>query len=323
MGALGGAALLGSPATSIDGPPWRRLQNALDNDPERQLDRLEASVASIWASYNYTASSRLLGPILWGFQEASQLLEQPFPPHFRSRLQAHAGELARIAGWLSFDLHDHDSAGHYYEVALLAAEQAGSISLAAHILGCASFLALVDGEPVRALATLVRAKDNRLVPPALRAWIAAIEGEAHAAAGDRRACEEALDRSEHILEEGERSDFSADEVFDDARRQGFHGACLIRFGKISQAEKLLESALVTLDPSLSRQRSNVLTDLALVRLHQREIEESCRILGRALDIAATTRQAVGLSRIRLVRLQLEPYRADCAVTGLDERLLTV
>lgn len=310
-------------AVEVMEPPWQKLLAALGglgDEVEVAAERLEVAAAQDWQTYNYTASSQLIGPVLWRLQVATQLLAQPAAPEIRARLCSLTGEMSRMAGWLFFDLRDHESATQYYHTADEAARQAGDDALKAHIAGCASFLPLVDQRPADALA-LLRGSDGARLPTTLRSWLAAIRAEAYAHMGEPRACMEALEASSAAMAESETAGMPLSPIFDEARQQGFAGACLIRLEESSQAEEALTSALAGLGPSLSRQRSNVLADLALVRLAQQEVDESCRLLGEALDIAESTRQAVGLSRIRQTRLRLEPYRMSPSVRVLDERLL--
>src|SRR5262249_33231575 len=51
------------------------------------------------------------------------------------RLYSSAGELMRLAGWLSFDAGDHGRAQRYWHTALYAAHAAGDRALGANIIG--------------------------------------------------------------------------------------------------------------------------------------------------------------------------------------------
>jgi len=78
-----------------------------------------------------------------------------------------------------------------------------------------------------------------------------------------------------------------------------------------------------LEASLDRQRANILTDLAIAYVRDREIEEGCRVGIQAVEVASSTRAAVGLQRIWQLRQQLQPWHDHEAVRQLDDRLLSL
>lgn len=125
------------------------------------------------------------------------------PARLRSDLRALAARFALLAGWLHFDCADHASAaawyGHGYQWAL-AAERPDLIS---DLLTRQSSVRAAVGDPTGAIE-LARAAQS--VGPGLaassQAWAALTEARAHAAAGNRRGCEDALLRTERFAAAG-------------------------------------------------------------------------------------------------------------------------
>jgi transcriptional regulator with XRE-family HTH domain len=325
--ALGVVTVRGPSLDPLGAEPWERLALALREpstlDPAG-LARLEAEIVGCWREYTMAPSGRLLGRALWRLQDVTQLLSRSPKDALLPQLYSLAGQTAGLAGWLSFDVHDHVSAEQYYRVALDAARRLKDHWLEAYLLGLMSFLPMLTGDVRQALEMLGRA--HRLAGSGsslvVRSWIAAVLAEAHSLAGNDRGCLTMLDEAENCVREAAADDPAAD-VFDTARLAGFKGACLVRLARPDEAHPILELALDSLRPELVRQRSNVLTDDALALLQLGALEESCQAALRSVKVVATIRPAVGSQRMRQLRGRYEPWRDHPAVKALDEQLWSI
>jgi transcriptional regulator with XRE-family HTH domain len=307
--------------------PWRRLERALDQENgvgASELSVVENGVRWLRRQYASVPSGRLLSLTERHLDAICALLRDPRSDKSLDALHALATQAATLAGWLSFDLHDHASAQHYYQVATVAAKKHPDPSLPAYVLGNISFLPTYKGIPHEAVAVLdeAQALANRGSSRTVRAWIAAVRAEALANTGTERVSLNALDQADEELAALTTHDMLGD-VFDGSRLTGFRGVCLIQLGRQREAQQMLENALQGLAVGLDRQRANILTDLAIAFVRDREIEEGCRVGLQAIEVASSTRAAVGLQRIWQLRQRLQPWHDHEAVRQLDDRLLSL
>jgi len=326
LGAVAGTGL-GLTSDSERLEPWERLARALGQESGVRVSELRALEDGIrWLRRQYASvpSGRLLGLTERHLDVTCGLLGNPESDKSLDALHALAAQAATLAGWLSFDLHDHASAQHFYQVATVAAKKHPDPSLPAYVLGNMSFLPTYKGVPHQAIPLLDEAQTlaDRGSSGAGRAWIAAVRAEALATNGAELLSLKALEKAEEQLAVVTTDDLLSD-VFDGSRLTGFKGVCLIQLGRQEEAQQTLKGALQSLEASLDRQRANILTDLAIAYVRDREIEEGCRVGIQAVEVASSTRAAVGLQRIWQLRQQLQPWHDHEAVRQLDDRLLSL
>jgi transcriptional regulator with XRE-family HTH domain len=325
--ALGVVAVSGPSPYLLGAEPWDRLAWALREPPTLDpsgLARLEAEIVSYRQQYAMVPSGRLLGRTLVRLHDVAQLLGQAPKNEILPQLYMVAGQTAGLAGWLFFDLHDHESAEQYYRVALDAAGRVKDHWVEAYVLGNTSFLAMFKGNVREALDMLEQARGlagdgSSLV---VRSWIAAVLAEAQSLTGNERACLAMLDEAEDYARKAPVDDPAAD-IFDTARLDGYRGVCLLRFSRPDEAHPILERALLSLRPELKRQRSNVLTDEALALLQLGALDESCKLALKSVEVVTTIRPAVGSARMRQLRGRYKPWRNHPGVKELDEYLWSV
>lgn len=116
------------------------------------------------------------------------------------RLLSGAGELAQLAGWMSFDAGAAGAAQRFFLLGLRAARSAEDDAGAANILGMLSYQAAVSGQPQEAIRLGEAAE--RLAQRAsagIQARIAGRLATAHAAAGDLYAFRDSADRAKGLL----------------------------------------------------------------------------------------------------------------------------
>jgi hypothetical protein len=307
--------------------PWHRLARALEQGSgvdARTLGVLEDSIRGLRRQYASMPSGRLLSLAEGELDVICGLLGDSQSDESLNALHALATQTAAFAGWLSFDLHDHASAQHYYQVATVAAKRHPDPSLSAYVLGNSSFLPTYKGVPHKAVSILdeAQALADRGSSHTVRAWIAAVRAEALASIGAEPLSFKALEHAEMGLAAVTADDLLGD-IFDGSRLAGFKGVCLVQLGHQQDAQLTLKAALQRLEAGLDRQRANILTDLAIAYVCDREIEEGCLVGLQAVETVGSTRAAVGLQRIWRLRQQLQPWHDHEAVRQLDDRLLTL
>jgi len=113
-------------------------------------------------------------------------------------------ELSRLAGWTSVDTGRYAAAESYFLAGLRSAHSGGDRLAGANLLKCLS-LQLVDlDRPKEALEVATIAVTNARGGPArVRAMLMLRQARAHAALGDRAACEAVLGKAEQAMDQAE------------------------------------------------------------------------------------------------------------------------
>jgi hypothetical protein len=168
--------------------------------PVRAVDDLDDIVGRLRRMDDQLGSGTLLSLVRAHLRYVLSLLDQRrYPDSVGRRLHATAGELMRLAGWLSFDSGHHPQAQRYWVAGLHAAHATGDRALGANVVGSMSLQAKDLGQ-IRESVTL--AETARAGYPGATPRIAAIcdlrAAEAyacdHATTDCRRALDSAFDR---------------------------------------------------------------------------------------------------------------------------------
>ncbi|WUH92646.1 helix-turn-helix domain-containing protein [Streptomyces sp. NBC_00433] len=238
------------------------------------------------------------------------------------RLFQVAGELARIAGWASFDIGMKASAERYFVTGLRAAHAAEDRALGANIIKCTALL-MIESE--RAHDALVLADAARQAtcsaPSRVQAMLAVRQARIHAVLHDGPQCDALLGQAEDLLDQAlGRDDHPAYvNYFGPAELTAQTAACHLVLGRHDASTRLLESAVR--DQPRSRAR-----DLTTYRLWQAEsalalgeVEHACVLLGETAPAVAAESSTRNRARLASVRTLLRPYEGTPAVRDLDER----
>jgi hypothetical protein len=154
---------------------------------------------------------------------------------------------------------------------------------------------------------------------AIRARAHAIHAEICARAGQAQKANVALERARKTLDQ-----FGSDdphEGFSAHRLNGFEGLRALHTGNAYRAHDRLEESVARLNqPRDAVQRGIVSTDLALARLRLGDPVACVDLLHEAVDITANTGGRVSAQRIRQVRHDLRPWRAETFLAGLDDHI---
>jgi tetratricopeptide (TPR) repeat protein len=241
------------------------------------------------------------------------------------RLLSAMGEAAVLAGRLSFwDVRDSAGAARYFELARRAAEEADDRVLGAYALAFIGEFTTYLGRPRESLGYIEAARSSRdVLPPRVNSWVAAVEAEARAFMAEGHGTRTALDQAHAAMDLATARDEEPAwiDFFDEGRLGGYEGVCLVRLGDASNAVDVLQKATGATNPSFTKYRSEIASDLAWARVQQGQIEESCRLLALTFELANPVGYKEGLHRLAHVRQQLQPYRDTAAVRELDELLV--
>ena len=323
-------AFIGRAAASAFIEPWERLSRAL-----RQPSRVDRATVTSLASLTVMLEGResqenpraLLGPVEGHLGNVATLLAGS--PPLRPQLCSIAGETAALAGWLAFDIENRPAAASYFRVGLEAAKEADDRALGAYLVGSSCVQPAYRERPFARLRRLEGrtfgfARSD--ASPSTRAWLATLEAEAHALAGDTSKCLRLFDEAEIAMSRaGEEDEARRPRVafFDPDRLTGERGVALARLGQPEAAQEILGPALTSLDPSVVKTRPRLLTALATAHVQQGDVDRACELGAEALGIAAQQEVLTNLQDVRKLRLELEPWRNSQAVKDFDERLRAV
>lgn len=269
-----------------DTPPWLIADTLTRSGIDATaLDQLERAVYGHALRYPSTPPHELWSAVSTLINHLNGVLTHPLPQRSRQRAVVLMGVLTGLAGslWVDFD-RPHEAAG-YFDVAELAAREAGSPDLAAWALATRSVGVFYAGDHITAHSLLARAEQEAAqAGPRRRAWIAALRARAAAACGDadgaHRALESARQHIVRVTEPGTGTDF-----FDAARLDGLAGATYLMLRDTTRAAHVLRDALTRRATRDAKGRALLGLDLAECLGHDGEAIEASRVAVEALDWA--------------------------------------
>jgi transcriptional regulator with XRE-family HTH domain len=224
---------------------------------------------------------------------------------------------AQLAGWVRADTGQDDAARRAYRVALQAAAVAGDRDLAGYVLASLSHLSLVtDTNEALLLAQSgqagVRDGGSLLTRTLLLHRVAL----AAARVGERRTAEVALGEAEQLAERAEPQPeppwlywLDRDEL------SAMTGRCLLALGRPLRAVRLLSRPRDNAGP-----RTTALYGAWLARSYVElgEVDEACRVAGRALADAAASGSVRAADALRHLQPMLVRYGRVKAVREYEQ-----
>ncbi len=293
----------------------------LDLEPTT-LNTLESLAVRYQTMYHSTPPAELLVPVTAHLEIVDDLAKGASGERQRRLLRNHS-QVALLAGRLSFfDLRNPMDARAYYGMALDASREAGDPHLSAVTLGHMSFVPAASGGFTAALDLLEGADRYASKLTILPSWLAAVEAEIRAKAGDTKASLEAIDRAENALIVVHEVPAWMD-YYDQTRLKGFKGFAYLTAGKPDEARTALSEALAALDVSAGKQRAVFLTDLATIHVHEGEIDKGAELAGQAAVELTRAGYATSKERLQEFRELVQPWHDRASVRELDERLALV
>jgi transcriptional regulator with XRE-family HTH domain len=327
---LRNAALMGSALGG--GLLDERLTYALDGHGRLDAETV-SDMAAITAGYRRAyrqLSVRVLRPQVRGHRAImTDLLGCSGTPTLHDRLVATLGETEALLGcMLVLDLGNFDRGSFHLARALQAARHADARELEAFILGGMAFYAAYGGNEAGALqlAGYGRQLASTTGTPATRGWLAAVDAEMLARAGNDLGARRALDDAATALQAVHGHSpptWIGIGTFNAAKLASYSGLCSILLGQPRRAVEELTRALDALDPALSKHRCTAMADLATALIQLKEVDEGCRQASASLQLAIELRHAANADRIRQLRPRLNPWSGHPAMRRLDEQLQAV
>lgn len=256
------------------------------------------------------------------------LREVPDGP-VKTELRKLAARSYALAARIAFEVHDDKAALRLYGAAVTAAGEA-DLSQRALIRSSQTMVTYYSTgsiERARRIADAAARDARRGASALMRARAHALQAEvaARGAPPQRHRAQAALHQAWHDLN----ADTDGDPMpgaFSHDHLRGFEGICGIFLGSADTAARQLEtSARALTRPRETVQRTIVLADLALARLHQDgpgAPEAAADQLHQCVDLTAATRARVPAQRLRQARLALRPWRGEAFVAELDDHLHT-
>lgn len=246
----------------------------------------------------------------------------------RRSLAAAVSESSLLVGRIEFfDMQIPQQAQESFVTALQAAQDAHDSLIGAAVLAHMAFLPAFSGDLKRAEEARDKIRAARefarrgSASPEMRAWLDAVEAETETRFGNTRKALQLISHAENIYKHEEpRPSPAWLDWFSPVRLAGFKGNTLLMARQPAQAKETLQYVLDNLPEDAVKQRSVILGDLAAVAISENDPGEACRLAEMALEQLAQTWYAMGMARVRTVRMSLARWESLPVVRRLDEKL---
>ncbi|MGW2261391.1 transcriptional regulator [Streptomyces sp. NPDC001780] len=300
------------------------LRTRLPGDTRRQalLETGEELHRSLWQFFTLSDSKQTvlpavrkqLGVLTKGLAEARTEAD-------RARLCTMTADLYQLAGELFFDANRYTDAAQCYTLAANAAHAGGDDDLWACAMTRHAYVELYArrapaAQPLLAAASQIARRGDSVL--STRHWVAAVQAEAYAALGDIDACTRALDEAEKVQWLDGHSHNGGWLRFDGSRLLEERGACYLQLGRPDLADDALTSALA--QPLSLRRRAAVLSDLAVLGVHLRDIDKVVHHAETAITLAGQSNSGFIGKKLDGLRGRLAPLMSDDRVSDLDHRI---
>lgn len=249
--------------------------------------------------------SRMAHEQLLGYlRSLEHLWKFSIDPNQRDPLGQLYADAASLAGWQSLDLGEFEAAWTWFERSKTAAREVQATASLAHSVAEQAYVLLEVGEVQRACQLVTGAKELKgNVPPLLRAWLAAAEGEMWAAQGDKTRSIRAFDAAELHLPSEERDPLCPYLFLNRHHLERWRGHALARVGDNAAIDDL-RTALDAVDHSFVRARAGMHLDLTTALLQAGKAGEAQEALLVGQQLAEQVGSVRQLKRVRRLEGQL-------------------
>jgi tetratricopeptide (TPR) repeat protein len=236
------------------------------------------------------------------------------------------GILAQMAGWLALDSNEHSAARRHFNVAVYAAHQADTPSLAASSLAYLSLQDTYRDRPKSALSLAQTAAETSRgsTSPAVRTMLATRLARAHARQNDEAGCRRALDEAHHrFAEVGTTPEPPWISYVDAIELAAQEGACYLDLGLAAEAQSSLNRALDLLSAAGTqrvRDRVHYLSRLAKTHLLGFDVDQACAVATDAVQVGRSIRSARVLERLEEFNSALRPFAEARSVQAFRVQL---
>ncbi|MFI9380716.1 multiprotein-bridging factor 1 family protein [Kutzneria sp. NPDC052558] len=308
-GTMVGLALAGGPRPVLD---------------ESVLDGMRASFENLRALGMVTSPVVVLESLRAQANTVVALAaENPEP--IRSRLLLLGGRIAEYTGWMCQEAGDEPGALAWTRRASELALAGGDREIESYAFVREAGLALYRQDPKSTIDLARQAR--RVGRPSARTLGMALRREAqgHAIAGDRDACERAMDRAAELLDQST-SDGVMFPVLGSTAPDPIglaRGWALCDLGHAAEAAAILDLELTRLAPSARRNRARFGARRSLAHALAGEIDQSCLTLAETLDDAAQVDSATVRMDLRDLARTLGRWRGHRTVREISPSLSRV
>jgi tetratricopeptide (TPR) repeat protein/transcriptional regulator with XRE-family HTH domain len=239
----------------------------------------------------------------------------------RARLYGVAAELARIAGWASFDAGFQTAAQRYWITALHAAQAGGDRIVGANVFKSMSLQCVDNDRPVEAVQ-LAQAcvATARGVGGRTGAMFSSRLARAYASMGDPVECARAIARCEKELSEASSTEPAWSAYFDESEFAAQVGSCYIDLGRLIEADRWLARALDTLAEGRARDRATYLLRRAGAQMDLGNLDLGIDLVREALPVIESTNSTRNRSSAEGLRRRLRRHASHPQARELEAML---
>ncbi|MGH3833763.1 MAG: helix-turn-helix domain-containing protein, partial [Pseudonocardiaceae bacterium] len=255
----------------------------------------------------------------------------------RPQLYLAAARLATQAGYMSYDVNQHDAARRLWLIGLhiaRAAEDPRGSDLTVFVLYDMALQAVHLGRPDEALRLVhlghnTAAVSSHPVTAATTSCLANIQATAHAAQGDAVGCDRALGRAlDHLAVIDSADDEAwAAPLVDEPHLAGFQGHAQYTLALASRdpraaarAVPLLRRAVDGFGPGHARSRALYLVDLVGAHALAGDVDTAVTLGHQAIDTVTALHSPRAYDRLRVLDTALQPLHTSTGVAELRDRL---
>jgi len=248
-------------------------------------------------------------------------------------LNGHDGELAspqlievvaqfhHDTGWMAYDAGRQQLATGYFTSALRYSRAAGNRLLVGRVLAAMSHQAIYLGHRRQAIdfAQAARTATRQVATPRTVAMLAAMEACAHAAAGDPRPCQQALDDAANALTliiSGEPEPEWLD--FDEGGYWGHAARAYRDLGEPRKAEEYAEKSVGLCIAAHSRTRAQRNTIQATAHLSMGEVDAAAAAGEQVVREAWNLHSGHVFGEVAQLAAAIAPFRTPAAADFLDQ-----
>jgi tetratricopeptide (TPR) repeat protein len=230
-------------------------------------------------------------------------------------------ELYCDVGWAAYDAGQQELATKKLTDALRLAHAAGDRMLGARILAALSHQAIYIGRVRQAIdfAEAARAAARRLATPRTVAMLAAMEACAHAAAGDSRRSQQALDDAASALTSIGRGEMEPDWLdFDEGGYWGHAARAYRDLGQLDKAEQYAQKAVGLCLTEHARTRAQRAAIQATAHLRMGEVDAAAAAGLQVVHDAWNLRSSHVVGEVTQLAEAIAPFRALEAAGFLEQ-----
>jgi transcriptional regulator with XRE-family HTH domain len=281
-----------------------------------QFQRLDEQYDHMPSTLLLAEAGQLYGQTVFLREHASSLV--------RRELLAAEVESATLMGQLVWDAsqrRDHDTANHFFDQAIAAAQQKRDAVGEAHAELRKSYVALYgtgrpqDGLALAHGAAVAAKRDSHVLTGLAMLHV----GEAYAMLGESTSCDEALGTAEELFARIAPDD-PAGVLFSPSQHGRLAGSCFLFLGRPDKAEPILDATRQLLKDQ-KKSTAIVLGNLALAGIRQRNVDAAVVRLHEAIDVVEISRGGGGLNIVFTAARELNPWRNERVVQEVNDRLL--